>query len=245
MKQLLLLFALSLVVASCSFTETMTLQEDGSGRMAIKMDMGEMMALAGSMMKDSIPKRIDSIISFKQFLAEKKDSIATLSEAEQDKLKKLENYKLHMVMDTEEGVMMFDMYTEFSNVAEANDLMNGMQNSSELLPAMGNATVTKSDDPSEVFGTSFSFKNGVFKRDAFIVNEAAHKKQLDSMQKLEAFIGSSIYKLKYTFPKKIKKASAADATFSLDGKTIVVERSFSAYMKDPDVLDLEVILENE
>ncbi|WP_068589484.1 hypothetical protein [Cochleicola gelatinilyticus] len=246
MKQFLALISIVVFFASCSFTETMTLQEDGSGRMAIEMDLSEMMAFGGDLMKDSIPKRIDSIISFKQFLEEKKDSIATLPEAEQRKLKKLENYKLHMVIDTDEGTMVFDMFTDFSNVAEANELMNGMQNSSRLMPSMGDTNVSKTEDASgEVFGTSFSFTNDVFKRDAYIIDEAAHKKQLDSMQGMEAFMGSSTYKLKYTFPKKIKEASVEDATFSLDGKTIVIERSFTAYIRNPDVLDLEVILENE
>ena len=51
------------------------------------------------------------------------------------------------------------------------------------------------------------------------------------------------YKLKYTFPKKIKKTSAEDATFSLDGKTLELERGFVEYLKNPDVLDIEVELE--
>ena len=39
------------------------------------------------------------------------------------------------------------------------------------------------------------------------------------------------------------KASAKDAKLSLDGKTIEIERSFLAYLKNPDILDLEVELE--
>ena len=51
------------------------------------------------------------------------------------------------------------------------------------------------------------------------------------------------YTLKYTFPRKIVKSSIDDATYSLDAKTIEVTRSFVAYMKDPNVLDLEIELE--
>ena len=51
------------------------------------------------------------------------------------------------------------------------------------------------------------------------------------------------YKLKYTFPRKIKKSSVEDATYSLDGKTIEMERSFIDYIKNPDIMDLEVELE--
>jgi hypothetical protein len=64
------------------------------------------------------------------------------------------------------------------------------------------------------------------------------------MKQAEAFMGGAIYRLKYTFPKKIKKVSVEDATFSLDGKTMEFERSMLEYMKDPDILDVEVELEN-
>ena len=39
-------------------------------------------------------------------------------------------------------------------------------------------------------------------------------------------------------PAKVIKASAKDAKLSLDGKTIEIERSFLAYLKNPDILDL-------
>ena len=53
------------------------------------------------------------------------------------------------------------------------------------------------------------------------------------------------YKVKYTFPRKIKSTSVEDATFSLDGKTLELQRNFIDYMKNPDVLDIEVVLEKE
>ena len=64
------------------------------------------------------------------------------------------------------------------------------------------------------------------------------------MKQAEGFMGTMVYKLKYTFPKKIVKSSIEDARFSLDGKTIEVESTFLEYLKNPDVLDLEVELEN-
>lgn len=38
---------ITFAVVSCQFTETMVLNEDGSGRMSIEMDMSEMMAFGG------------------------------------------------------------------------------------------------------------------------------------------------------------------------------------------------------
>ncbi len=46
--------------------------------------------MAGDELAKTDEKPIDSIISFKDFLEQKKDSIAQLPEEEQEKLKKLE-----------------------------------------------------------------------------------------------------------------------------------------------------------
>lgn len=57
-------------------------------------------------------------------------------------------------------------------------------------------------------------------------------------------MGGMIYKLKYTFPRKIVKSSVDDARYSMDGRTIEIQRTFLEYLRDPDVLDLEIELEN-
>ena len=240
---------LAFTITSCQFTETMVLNEDGTGRMAIEMDLSEMMAFGG-MESDSVPVKMDTLISMKKFLKEKKDSIATLSAAQQKKLKDAENYNIHMTLDSEASSMFVDVYIDFKNVKEANNLMNGLgqglNQSSNFMPgtSMGPVEGEEEEEEPEVVGIEFSFKNGVFKRDAYIIDEKQHKQEMDSMKSAEAFMSSMKYKLKYTFPKKILRSSVEDATYSLDGKTIEVERNFIDYMKDPNVLDIEVEIEN-
>lgn len=242
MKNLLLLLFGILCLTSCQFTETMVLNEDGTGRMSLEMDMGEMMAFGAGM--DSAAVKMDTLIAMKDVLREKKDSIATLPMDEQKRLKAMENYMLRMNMDTEKGVMLISMFTDFTDISEADKLMKGLEGSGNFLPDMGSTTTTTSSEESkDVLGVSYSYKKGKFKRDAYIKDKEAHQQQLDSMSQAESFMSSMKYTLKYTFPKKIKKASAEDATYSLDGKTITLERSFLDYFKDPDVLDLEVELE--
>lgn len=237
---------LAFVITSCQFTETMVLNEDGSGRMAIEMDLSEMMAFGG-METDSVPVKMDTLISMKKFLEEKKDSIATLSLAKQKKLKETENYNVHMTMDSETSSMFVDVYIDFKNVKEANNLMKGLNQGSNFVPGVsmdGAEGEEEKEESPEVVGIDFSFKNGVFKRDAYIIDEKQHQQEIDSMKSAEVFMSSMKYKLKYTFPKKILRSSVEDATYSLDGKTIELERNFIDYMKDPNVLDLEVEIEN-
>ncbi|MBV1924176.1 MAG: hypothetical protein KUG68_09130, partial [Flavobacteriaceae bacterium] len=232
-KKLFFLVALSISLISCQFTETLQLNEDGSGRMAIVMDMGELMAMGGDMMKDSIPTKLDTIISMKTFLDEKKDSISQLSEEKQMQLKKLENYHIQTVMDTEKGEMVFNMYTDFKSINEANDIFNGLGQTKSLMPNMGDHDGMNNEDEeeNEVIGVSYSYKNKKFIRDSYIKDVEKHQQEVDSLKKTESFMGAMRYKLKYSFPSKIVKSSIDDAKFSLDGKTIEVEASFIDYFK--------------
>ncbi|MGO3182722.1 MAG: hypothetical protein ACTIJ9_07815 [Aequorivita sp.] len=244
--KLLFLFALALSVISCQFNETMVLNEDGSGTMAVEVNLNEMMAFGGAAMMDSAQVKLDTIIHIKEFLEEKKDSISKLSKTEQEKLKKLENYDVRVKMDSEASEMIYDISTKFKSVSEANDIMNGLEQASNLAPnkdAEPEGMSSEKDSP-EIIGVNYSFKEDIFKRDAYIKDEKLHQKQVDSMKQAEAFMGSSNYTLKYTFPKKILKTSNPDATFSADKKTLILKKPFIEYFKNPDILDLEVELEN-
>jgi hypothetical protein len=160
----------------------------------------------------------------------------------------MENYKVRVMSDPEAEKMLMDVFTDFKDVAEANELMKGYQQAEGFIPGAdspnGDEDEAEEEPEPEIMAVAYEFKNNIFKRDAYIIDEVAHKRQVDSMKQAEAFMSSMKYKIKYTFPRKIKSTSVEDATFSLDGKTMELERSFLDYFKDPDVLDVEVELEN-
>ncbi len=244
LKKLLFLLVFAFTIVSCQFTETLTINEDGSGRMSMNIDMKEMMTMTQSMGIDSTMVKMDSTVTFAAFLEEKKDSIAKLPKADQEKLKKLEDYSIRTVMDPETSDLFIDVFVDFNNIDEANNLMSSLNQASAIMPESprGNAEV-KSDPSSDVIGVWYDYTGESFKRDAYIKDEVAYQKQKDSLQEAEMFMSSMNYKLKYTFPKKIKSASIKDANYSLDGKTITIERRFLDYFKDPDVLDLQIEFE--
>ncbi len=230
------------LAASCNFTEEIHLKENGSGKLSIIFDGSEMMDMAGDEMVKTGEKPIDSIITFKDFLEEKKDSIAQLPQEEQEKLKKLEHFNMRMVMDPEKKVMMFDLFSEFKNVSEVNDAFGAFQDASSM-GAKANPQpeqMKPTEQPTEV---NYTFKKNRFTRTAKIVDQELFEQQLDSLQGAEMFLSGSTYTLKYHFPKKIKSTTAEAATFSQDGKTLIYQVDFLDLMKDPSVLDLEVELE--
>ena len=169
MQKLLFIFVLAFTAISCQFTETMVMNEDGSGTMSVEVNLNEMMAFGGAAVTDSMKVKIDTIVYMKQFLEEKKDSISKLSASEQQKLKKLENFNIHMKMDSETSEMVYDISTQFKNVSEANDILSGLEQAGNLMPDQdANTEVKKEEDSPEVIGVNYSFKKDVFKRDAYI-----------------------------------------------------------------------------
>lgn len=247
MKRIHLLATVLVVVfaVSCNFTEEMTIKEDGSGRLSINFDGSELMGMAGDeIMKNNKEKPIDSLISFKDMLEEKKDSISQLSTEDQAKLKKLEPFKMHMVMNPETKEMKFDLFSDFKDVNEVNDAFNAFQSASLLGPNNDQGNQPKLGGDAPTTEVSYNFTGRTFSRTAKIIDEELFKQSVDSLQGAEMFLSGSTYTLKYHFPKRVKSASAEGATFSADGKTLIYEVKFLDLMKDPSVLDLEVELEN-
>lgn len=245
-QRLILVLGITYLLAGCQFTETMVLNEDGSGRMSIQVDMGEFMEMPGVMEGDTTMTKQDTIISFKSLLTQMKDSISNLPVEKQNQLKALEKYQMRMFSDPEKKQFWMEVFTDFKNVEEANDILWSFGQSGNFIPgSSNNAKEGNSDfEEPELIGVNYSFGNGKFKRDGFIKNEEGHQAQLDSLKQSESFMSEITYKLKYTFPKKIKSTTASDATYSDDRKTIAIEKSFLDYFKNPDILDIEVELEH-
>ena len=124
-----------------------------------------------------------------------------------------------------------------------NNVFNTFQNMDALSPA-GRANqpqfLSNDNKSSEV---SYSFDKSTFTRKAKILNTTLHQQAIDSLAGAEMFLTGSTYTLKYHFPKRVKSASAEDATFSADGKTLIYQVGFLELMKNPEILNLEVELE--
>ncbi len=243
-----LMYALiGLFAMSCNFTESMTIEPDGSGKITVDFDGSSLMDMMGDEMKENgEEQKMDSIFDFAYLLEERKDSIAQLSQEKQDKLKRLENFKMRIQMDTEAKAMKLSMFSNFKNVNELSDMMSTFEDANSMQD-LGGKSMANEDSPmggSKGTDVSYKFENNKFSRTTEIINPALFEKSKDSLKQMEMFMSESTYTLKYTFPKKIRKVSAENALFSQDGKTFTLEVSFLEMMKDPKILDLEVELED-
>ncbi|ETN93945.1 hypothetical protein P278_33560 [Zhouia amylolytica AD3] len=236
----------SCLLTSCNFTEEMYLNQDGSGKIAINFDGSELMEMAGDELAKENKKAVDSTFYFKDILEEKKDSISKLPKEEQEKLKKLERFAMHMLMNPETKEMKFEMFTNFNSVKELGDVFdafheaNKLQGASEGKQMKTDPAFGANSDASKV---AYKFNGRKFSRITTIVDEALLQQTIDSLGEANMFLSGSSYTLKYHFPKKIKSVSSDKAMLSADGKTLILEAGFMEYMKDPKILDLEVTLE--
>ena len=243
--------AATLFFVGCHFSENLNLTEDGSGKIEINFDGSEIMKMAGDEVSKEKKENIDSLIVFRDFLEKNKDSISKLSKEEQQRLQKLKDYKMHILVNSEFQEMNMELYRDFKEVSELGDMLSDFKTAS-VIGEMSNKTSGKGGpnplkmSVSEDRGieVSYNYKKGKFSRVTKILDEEKMKKEVDSLGKMKMFLSSSKYKLKYTFPRKIKKISSDKATFSLDMKTLILEVGFMEYMENPKILDVEVELEN-
>lgn len=265
MKQfkLLALLAFVFLLTSCSITEKMIINEDGSGKFSYEIDGSKMMSMMGSAFKEEttkkekkkgkkesdIKKAIDSTFTFKELFADKQDSIAKLPLAEQEKIKKMEKFSMHMQIDQEKGLMKYDMFTDFSSIKELEDVMSPVETMKNISPTgqqaggMGMAPNALEDKSS----TSYFYDGKTFKK---IVSEKNTKEDEEDEEtseenarveeSMEMFYAQSSFKVVYEFPKPVKKVSIENALYSEDRKTITIEYPLKDYMENPTSLNFEI-----
>lgn len=265
MKYLKFLSALLFVFSftSCSITEKMIISDNGSGKFSYDIDGSKMLSMMGSAFKgDSNAttekgkenrkgKVIDSTYTFKELLASKKDSISKLSPEEQAKIKKMENFSMHMLMDEDKGILNYSMFTDFKSIQELQDLMSPLQSMKSLAPGGNNKMMgSNSGIAEENSSTKFFYDGKTFKKTVAKIEPKKEEIKSDAVSeedlggKLKESMGmvfeQSSFKVVYQFPKAVKKISIANALYSEDRKTITIDYSLKDYMENPDKLSFEV-----
>ena len=142
----------------------------------------------------------------------KNGSISRLSIEEQEELKKLEPFSMHMLIKPNEEVMKINLFTDFNNVSEINDAFNVFKSASSINSS--NSTVPEapsigSTNPSTE--VKYSFSDNKFSRYTRIIDQELFKKSLASLAGTELFLSGSTYTFKYHFPRRIKKVNVEGA----------------------------------
>lgn len=247
----LLVVIVAIICFNCQFSENIYLNEDGSGKMEFNFDASELMQMAGDQLSEGTgEKDVDSTFTFKEIFDQKRDSISQLPQEEQAKLKALEPFSVHMLMSEKDKKLNFNLSTDFKNTKGLQDMFVAL-NAVGDLSGKGGAT---SNDPTNPFSSmtdgqnselSYSFKNGVFKRSVKVIDTVVQKQIMDSLGQTAMMFANSKYTLNYHFPRKVKSVSNDKALFSADGKTVILEYEFMDYLANPEIMNLEILLEDK
>jgi hypothetical protein len=233
---------------SCTFTENITINDNGAGKFSVDMDGSALMAMAGdqigSQMGADAKKDIDSSFTFKQLFEEKKDSIAKLSPEMQKEIKKLENFVVKTKMSSEKKEFLMTLSTDFKNVNEMQDILQTLSVLQKLEQGGSTASPFGSNFGNNNSKLSYSYDGKKFSRKAVIDTKKLAEKAKDTTEDMsQMMFASSTYVVKYNFPKRIKKVSNPNALFSEDRKTITIQYPFTDYMENPDKLNFDVEFE--
>lgn len=231
------ILALGLLCVSCYFTEEIHLNGDGSGSIALQFDGSGWMS--DSTLMGGRQTRIDSVIRFAEVLEQRQD----LSPEEREQLEQLRPYQMRMISDPETGEGSFTLSREFRDIGEVGDTFNAFQNAGALDKEKGGIPMGASKESQPGTEVSYSFSGGRFTRRSVIVDSVLHQQRLDSLAGGDSFLVGSAYKLQIHFPSRVKSVNQDKATLSIDGKTLYLEADLVQYLKSPEVLDLEVELE--
>lgn len=269
-----MLFALLLMLTltSCTITEKMIINDNGSGKFTYDIDGTKMMSMLGNTFKsegeDDAKKNkketvnrknkkvVDSTFTFKEMFASKQDSIAKLSPEEQAKIKNMERFSVRTIIDEEKGIMNYSMFTEFNSISELQDVMSPVESMKSISPTgqnsggMGMAPDALEDNSS----TSFFYDGKTFKKTVAKVEkkkevtEEVEEGSEDDLgakmtESLNMFYDQSNFKIVYQFPKAVKKVSIENALYSEDRKTITIEYPLKDYMENPDKLSFDIVFE--
>lgn len=265
----LLAIAIVLCSTSCSITEKMIVNDNGSGKFSYEIDGTKMMSMMGSAFKEEgksskkknkkeqPSKDIDSTFTFKELFAGKQDSISKLSPEEQAKIRKMEKFSIHMVMNEEKGILNYTLFTDFNSVAELQDVMSPVESMKTLSPSgqtggLGMAPNSVQESASTKFfydGNKFSKTLSKLQKKEETEKQEVSKEseelseELKLKQSMDMFYAQSSFKVVYQFPKLVKKVSVENALYSQDRKTVTIEYPLKDYIETPEKASFEVEFE--
>jgi len=237
----LLILFISITFTSCQFTEEITLNKNGSGQYKLNMNMSAMMGAMSEMgQNDSIKKekeKIDSTFYMKDIIEQNKDSIAQLSKDQQLAIESVKDFKMHIHLDEEKGEMQYDFILDFKNLSELDNIKRKVEKAQKLQDKKGD-----SEESIENHDIFYTYSKKHFTRKVVMKNLTEEEQEIYNakMEESKMFLGGSMYKLIYHFPKKIKNVNYKETQFSSDHKTMTIEVEMDSLTKNPMLLDLKV-----
>ena len=232
-------FLLLLLISSCQITETIKINPDGSGTMEVLQLRDENSYMQLGRPLSGSEKFTDTLFVFQDYITKYGTTFVKFNKEDQALFQSHANVKMHVKLDP---IQMENFNVISSDFKKIEELPNVYESLSLANSLKENYPVSK-----EFFKIKYTFDGFTFKRNLVIVDQAEfdrNKKMLEERKKTYAkYKLVQSYTLKYHFPGKIKSVSNEKAILSPDKKSLTLEFQLSDCLQNPEITDLEVVLE--
>ena len=233
---------LGLLATSCQVTETIHLNEDGTGKIEINelRDEHSFMQLMGeNYSKEEVFR--DTTYVFQDFITKYSETFSRLPASEKGIFQKFATVKVHIKKSSFEKEFRTTISQNFNKIEEVADLYK----TEEYADDIENNYALVAEE--HYYSVNYAFDGSVFKRIVKITDPLELKKQQDKIEgyktQVSKFKITQSYILKYHFPRNIKTVSNPKAKISEDRKSLELQFLIADCLVNPESTNLEVVLE--
>lgn len=241
MKKYIALFLL-VFLNSCQVTETIHLNQDGTGKIEINelRDEHSYMQLMGeNYSKEEVFR--DTTYVFQDLIMKHSETFSRLPALEKAIFQKFGAVKVHVKKNSYEKEFRTTITQNFTKIEQVADLYK----TEEYADDIENNYALVAEE--HYYSVNYDFDGSVFKRIVKITDPVELKKQQDKIEgykmQVSKFKITQSYVLKYHFPREIKSVSNLNAKISEDGKSLELQFLIADCLVNPESTNLEVVLE--
>lgn len=238
--KLIYAFLILVLLSGCQVTETISINLDGSGTIEVNSLRDENSITQLGRNLDISERFIDTLFTFQDYITKYRETFVKFSKSDQELFQQHAGVKMHVKADPIQmenfTIVTYDFkkIEEIPNVYESLNLANSLKE---------NYPITNS-----FFRIKYTFDGAIFNRNVIITDHEKfdqEKKEFEERKKMfSKYKLMQSYILRYHFLKKIKSVSNQKAIISPDKKTMTLEFQLSDCLQNPEITNLEVILES-
>ena len=236
------LYFVAALLTSCQVTETIHLNENGSGTIAIsklREEQSYMQVLGEEYSKEDFYS--DTTYLFKDVITKHPETFARLPLSEKAIFEKFNTVIVHNKKSSVEKVVQTTISQSFSKIEKVADLYKTEEYADDFV---NNYALIAEE---HYYSVKFTFEGSTFKRIIKITDPVELKKQQEEMERLKTRFSKlkivQNFILKYHFPRKIKSVSNANAKISDDKKSMELQFLITDCLANPETTNLEVVLD--
>lgn len=229
--------------ASCHVTETIKIAKDGTGTIETEelRDEDSYLKITGENYSKEETYQ-DTTYLFKDIIKKYEANFSKLITSEKDLLSKYNDVEVSIKKNSYAKEFVTRIYQKFEKIENVPDFYK-IENYKDDLKY--NYSIAAEE---HYFSLSYSFDGTVFRRIVKITNKQTQAQKTEEISEMLSHLVklkiNQTYVLNYTFPRKIKYVSNLDAKISEDKKSINLKFLLSDCAKNPDITNLEIVLED-